>query len=169
MQPWDIIVIALSAVAIHRLWLHEDFFHWPRTWCAKLPSPLDKPFLCPPCFAFWASILGCLLRWMDHTTLAVSPIGTTDVLATYPLVRGYMALPSVLARRKASGDRGNMDPVLRERALAALENRKRVRDDGREEEHQSTGETTVRLPTIPAKTQGQGCLEQTGVGLGWLA
>lgn len=104
MQPWDFFIIALSAIAIHRLWLREDIFAPMRRQVARIKSPWNKPLLCPPCFAFWAAVVAYAIRWCDNTYDDITWIHLGEVLAVYPLVRVAMALPSLMDRWTALPD-----------------------------------------------------------------
>lgn len=66
MLPWDFVLVSLCAASIHRLWLYEDIFARPRSWAAKLPGVAKKPFLCPPCFAFYACALAVGLSLLGN-------------------------------------------------------------------------------------------------------
>jgi glycosyltransferase involved in cell wall biosynthesis len=93
---FDLILIVLSSLAIHRLWLKESIFIKPREWAVArltawiLPG-VAKAISCPPCFAVWCCVIS-LAGW------CISPI-VIAIPAAYTAVRWGMDAWFLLERQ----------------------------------------------------------------------
>ncbi len=87
--PWGMLslfIVALAAIAAHRLWNYETLFAPLRDKLSKLPYPLGKIFGCPPCNGVWIAILFVGLAQLYHPVLNVVLTG----LALYPFIRALV-------------------------------------------------------------------------------